>query len=224
MDIEGLGEKLVAQLLEEGIIGNTADLYYLKKEDLVHIDRMADKSAENILKALETSKGPSLEKFIYALGIRHVGEHIARILARECGNLDSLMRADEAYLSSINGIGREIAASIRSFFNQPENIRIIERLRDAGVKPQEAERSRISAPLNGKTFVLTGTLEGFSRNDAKDLIESLGGAVSSSVSKNTDYVVVGASPGSKLEKARTLGIATLDETEFRAFIEAQNHA
>lgn len=222
MDIEGLGEKLVAQLLEEGIIGNTADLYYLKKEDLIHIDRMADKSAENILKALETSKQPSLDKFIHALGIRHVGEHIARILARECGDLDSLMSADEEYLSSINGIGGEIAGSIRSFFNQPENTRIIERLRNAGVIPQETERGPLSAPLNGKTFVLTGTLEGFSRNDAKNLIESLGGTVSSSVSKNTDYVVVGASPGSKLEKARTLGIATLDENEFRAFIEEQN--
>lgn len=221
MDIEGLGEKMVAQLLEEKVIENTADLYYLTKENLLPIDRMAEKSAENILSALQTSKHPPLEKFIYALGIRHVGEHVARILARHFGDLDSLMRADAEYLSSINGIGGEIAGSIRSFFDQEENIRIIERLRDAGVTPREAEKEQRSVPLEGKTFVLTGTLEGFTRNDAKKMIESLGGTVSSSVSKNTDYVVVGASPGSKLEKAAALGIATLNEDEFRRFMEEQ---
>lgn len=209
MDIEGLGEKLVAQMLETGIVRDPADLYDLTAETLENLERMGEKSADNILASLERSKVPPLDKFIFALGIRHTGEHISKVLARRFGTLEAIIRAGEEELIAVKEIGPEIAASITTFFREPSNLRTIERLREAGVSP--VERSVVSETLAGKTFVLTGTLERFSRNQAKEMIESRGGAVSSSVTKKTDYVVAGASPGSKLDKAGQLGIPVLDE-------------
>ncbi|MCK4534248.1 MAG: NAD-dependent DNA ligase LigA, partial [Syntrophobacterales bacterium] len=166
----------------------------------------------NLLSSLEKSKTPPLEKFIFSLGIRHTGEHISKILARRFATLDNIMSASEETLLSIKEIGPEIAGSITTFFREPSNLQTMEKLKKAGVKPIEGHMA--SGGLSGKTFVLTGTLEKFSRNRAKELIESLGGNVSSSVTKNTDYVVAGASPGSKLDKARRLEIPVIDEEKF----------
>ena len=209
MDIEGLGEKLVAQMLDTGIVRDPADLYDLTTETLENLERMGEKSADNIRASLERSKTPPLDKLIFALGIRHTGEHISKVLARRFGTLEAIMRAGEEELLAVKEIGPEIAASITTFFREPSNLRTIERLREAGVSP--VERSVVSETLLGKTFVLTGTLERFSRSQAKEMIESRGGAVSSSVTKKTDYVVAGASAGSKLDKAGQLGIPVLDE-------------
>ncbi|HPQ45211.1 MAG TPA: NAD-dependent DNA ligase LigA [Syntrophales bacterium] len=212
MDIEGLGEKLISQMYEQGVIQDPADLYYLTKDDVVDLERMGDLSARNLLSSLEGSKAPPLDKFIFALGIRHTGEHVSKLLARRFGTLDNLIHATKEDLLSVKEIGPEIAASIVTFFQEPSNLRTIERLRMAGVKPIEGHEA--SGELLGKTFVLTGTLQTFSRNKAKELIESLGGNVASSITKNTDYVVAGISPGSKLDKAKTINIPVLDEREF----------
>jgi len=213
MDIEGLGEKLVSQLLDTKTIDDPADLYYLTQEKLTKLERMADKSATNLLKALEQSKNPPLEKLIFALGIRHVGEHIARILTREFKNLDNLRNTTEEKLQTINGIGPEITESIAAFFKETSNQKVIEKLREAGVKPREPI-SKESAVPSGKSFVFTGTLKSLTRNEAKEIVESLGCDVSSSITKKTDYVVAGDSPGSKYDKAKDLGIPILDEEEF----------
>lgn len=213
MDIEGLGDKIIAQMLGENIINDPADLYYLTKEHLAGLERMADKSAENLLAALERSKRPALEKFIYALGIRHVGEHISRILAREFSTLDNLMKATEENLISIREIGPEVAGSITKFFVQPANIMMINKLTEAGVKPREKTPPQ-SLDLSGKSFVFTGTLQKFTRSKAREIVESLGGNVTSTVTKKTDYVIVGESPGSKFDKARELDIFILNEDEF----------
>ena len=212
MDIDGLGEKLISQMYEHGIISDPSDLYYLTKDDLANLERMGDVSAGNLLSSLEKSKSPPLDKFIFALGIRHTGEHVSKVLARRFGTLDNIVNANEEDLLSIKEIGPEIAGSITTFFREPSNLRTMERLKKAGVKPVEGHT--VSGGLSGKTFVLTGTLEKSSRNRAKEIIESLGGNVSSSVTKNTDYVVVGTSPGSKLDKAKRLDIPVLDEEEF----------
>ena len=212
MDIDGLGEKLISQMSERGIISDPADLYYLTEDKLTGLERMGDLSTRNLLSSLEKSKTPPLEKFIFSLGIRHTGEHISKILARRFATLDNIMSASEETLLSIKEIGPEIAGSITTFFREPSNLQTMEKLKKAGVKPIEGHMA--SGGLSGKTFVLTGTLEKFSRNRAKELIESLGGNVSSSVTKNTDYVVAGASPGSKLDKARRLEIPVIDEEKF----------
>jgi DNA ligase (NAD+) len=213
MDIEGLGEKIIVQMLDEKLINDPADLFYLTKEQLAGLERMADKSAENLLAALERSKNPILEKFIYALGIRHVGEHISRILARDFSTLDNLMGATEERLISIKEIGPEVAGSIRKFFVQPANAAMVNKLRKAGVKPQETTPSQ-SHDLAGKSFVFTGTLQKFTRSKAREIVENLGGAVTSTVTRNTDYVIAGESPGSKFDRARELDIAILNEDEF----------
>jgi DNA ligase (NAD+) len=213
MDIEGLGEKLVSQLLDTKTIEDPADLYYLTKEKLTKLERMADKSAINLLNALEQSKNPPLEKLIFALGIRHVGEHIAKILTREFKTLDGLVNATEERLQTIDGIGPEITESITKFFKETSNQKVIEKLRKAGVKPKETI-SKESADLSGKSFVFTGTLKSFTRDKAKEIIESSGGDVSSSITKRTDYVVAGESAGSKFDKAKDLEITILDEEEF----------
>ena len=219
MDIEGLGEKLIAQLLDRGMVKDPADLYYLSAGDLASLERMGAQSAGNVMAALERSKTPPLEKFIYALGIRHVGEHVSKLLAHRFGTLDTIMNAMRDELLALKEIGPEIAASITSFFREPSNCRTIERLRQAGVRP--VEQSASSGALSGKTFVLTGTLERFPRNKAQAMIESLGGTVSSSVTKKTDYVIAGASPGSKLAKARQLGISVMDEETFMKMIDKE---
>lgn len=213
MDIEGLGEKLVSQLVDTGTINDQADLYTLTEEKLLPLERMAEKSASNLIASVEKSKTPPLEKFIYALGIRHVGEHIARLLARHYPSHTALIGATEEDLIKIPEIGPEVANSITSFFRIPANIRILEKLHQAGISPVTTARHH-GTLLAGKSFVFTGTLPHITRNRAKEIVESLGGHASSTVTKNTDYIVGGEGPGSKIEKARAAGIIILNEEEF----------
>jgi len=213
MDIEGLGDKLVAQLVDTNLIRDPADIYFLKKENLLILERMAEKSANNLLAAIERSKTPPLEKFIYALGIRHVGERMARVLPRSFKTLDSLLEAAEDDLLAIRDIGPEVASSITGFFSEQSNKRVIEKFRTAGVKPVEKSRPK-DTHLAGKSFVFTGTLSRLTRSEAKEIVESFGASATDSVTKTTDYVVAGESPGSKLEKARASGIKIIDEKEF----------
>lgn len=213
MDIEGLGEKLVSQLVDTGLIRDPADLYFLTREQLLKLERMADKSASNLLAAIEQSKSPPLEKLIYALGIRHVGEHMAGLLARRFGTLEALMAASEEELRGIRDVGPEVSSSILQFFRNDSNRRVVEKLTRAGVRPRAAVLQPM-APLAGKVFVFTGTLSRMTRNEARQIVESLGGQAGSSVTRTTDYVVAGEAAGSKLEKAREVGIPILSEEEF----------
>jgi DNA ligase (NAD+) len=212
LDIEGLGDKLVDQLVDAGIVHTPADLYKLGLARLAALERMADKSAANVLAAIERSKDTTLARFIFALGIRHVGEATARDLANHFGSMDALMAADAAALLEVNDVGPVLAESIASFFAERHNREGIEQLRAAGVHwPEGAPRVKAAGSLAGLTFVLTGTLPTLSRDDAKVLIEEAGGKVAGSVSKKTDYVVAGTDAGSKLAKAEALGVAVLDE-------------
>jgi len=217
MDIEHLGEAAVEQLVGRGLVRTFADLYGLSVDQLAALDRLAEKSATNLYNAIQTSKGRGLARLLFALGIRYVGENVARILATEFGSMDRLAAAAEAALAAVHGIGPRIAASVALFFQQAENRRLIAALQRAGVGMEEAT-SAGPKPLLGKTFVLTGGLEGMSRDEAKAAIQRQGGRVTSSVSKKTDYVVVGKEPGTKAEEAQRLGIATLDEAAFRALL------
>jgi DNA ligase (NAD+) len=217
MDIEHLGEAVVEQLVGRGLVRTFADLYALSVEQLAELDRLAEKSATNLYNAIQASKGRGLARLLFALGIRYVGENVARILATEFGSMDRLAAAAEAALAAVHGIGPRIAASVALFFQQPENRRLVAALQQAGVTMEEAT-SAGPKPLLGKTFVLTGGLEGISRDEAKAAILRLGGRVTASVSKKTDYVVAGKDPGSKAEDARRLGIAILDEAAFRSLL------
>jgi DNA ligase (NAD+) len=210
MDIEGLGEKLVDQLVDNGIVSSPADLYRLDARALAGLERMGEKSAANVLAAIERSKRTTLPRFIYALGIRNVGEATARDLAEHFGGLDALMAADRSELERVPEVGPVVAQSIESFFREPRNRRAVAELLAAGIELASQPRAR-GGRVAGKTFVLTGTLPHLSREEARRRIEAHGGRVSASVSKKTDYVVVGADPGSKYEKARALGVAVLDE-------------
>lgn len=214
-DIEGLGEKLVDTLVERGLVRRISDLYRLRKEDLVPLPRMGEKSAENLLRAIEGSKGLPLPRLLYALGIPHVGERAAELLAEHFGSLEGLAGAGEEELRGIRGIGPEIAASVRSFFENEENRRLVGELVALGVAGKAA---LARGPLSGKTFVFTGALDGLSRAQAEKLVESLGGRVASGVSRTVDYVVVGRDPGEKLIRARELGVPLLTEAEFRALV------
>jgi DNA ligase (NAD+) len=213
MDIEGLGEKLIDQLVDKGLIRDYGDLYYLKREDLIPLERMAEKSADNLIQAIERSKKPPLNRFLYALGIRHVGEHLAALLAQHFGSLKVLMEVSEGELLAIREIGPQVARSIRTFFDNPRNREVIEKILSAGVKLQEGKAAG-KRPLAGKTFVLTGRLSAMSRDQAKKKIEELGGKAAAQVSSKVDYLVVGEEPGSKLDRARELNIPILDEMEF----------
>lgn len=213
MDIDGLGEKLASQLFDAGLVADPSDLYYLDAGKLLTLERMAQKSANNLLEAIEKSKTPVWDKFIYALGIRHVGERTASILAAHFDSLDTLMSADIEELTEIREIGPEIAQSIVSFFAEPKNRQVMDKFRLAGVSPV-VQQKRGDKPLDGKYFVFTGTLESLGRNEAKALVEKLGGSVLSSVSGKTSYVVAGASPGSKLTEAGARGIPIINEKEF----------
>lgn len=212
MNVEGLGEQLIEQLVEKQIITTPADLYKLGLSSLVALDRMAEKSAGNILTALEQSKQTTFARFIYSLGIRHVGESTAKDLAQSFGNIDSLMTATEEALLQVNDVGPVVAKSVREYFADTLNCEMVSQLIAAGIQwPAQAERSAADLPLAGLTFVLTGTLPTMGRDQAKELIESKGGKVSGSVSKKTHYLVAGEEAGSKLVKANELGVPVLDE-------------
>jgi DNA ligase (NAD+) len=215
MDIRGIGESNSALLLEEGLVRDVADLYELKnkKAHLLKIERMAEKSVANMLNAIEKSKDRPLARLIFALGIRHVGEEMAEILAGHFGSLDKLAKASREELTTIPTIGPKIADSILAFFREKENRKIVERLRKAGVKLEEKKAKIEELPLAGMEFVITGRLEAFSRPEAEAKIKALGGATGSSVSKKTTHLVVGAEPGSKLAKARELGTKQISEEE-----------
>jgi len=219
LDIEGLGEKLVEQMVDNAILRTPADIYKLGVLAIANLERMAEKSASNLLEAISQSRNTTLARFIYALGIRNVGEATARDLANHFGNLDALIAADEAALQEVADVGPVVAASIRHFLDQPHNVEVIEQLRASGVTWAEGEPvKREVLPLNGKTFVLTGTLPTLNRDDAKAMLEALGAKVSGSVSKKTDFVVVGDSPGSKYDKAVQLKVPVLDEDGFRVLL------
>jgi DNA ligase (NAD+) len=219
MDIEGLGEKLVAQLVDTALVHDPADLYALTPDRLMGLERMAERSAANLMAAIERSKNPPLEKLIFALGIRHVGERTARILADEFISLENLTAATIENLFNIRDIGPEVAASITSFFHEPANRNVIRKLDLAGVKPLETAHSpRPDTAISGKSFVFTGTLQQMTRNQARERVVSLGGIWSESLTKQTDYVVAGEAAGSKLQKARASGIAILDEEGFLKLI------
>ena len=217
MDIEGLGEKLVEQLVDKGLVTHLPDLYALDLETLVGLERMGEKSAMNLLAQIERSKHASLPRVLTALGIRQVGEATAKALAEHFGTLDGVIAASLEALQEVRDVGPEVAASIRQFFDEPRNRQLVERLRAAGVSPAPIERR--AGPLEGKKFVLTGGLAGLTRTEAQRRIEALGGRVVTSVSKETDFVVVGADAGSKLAKAEKLGIPRLDEDAFVRLLE-----
>ena len=221
VEIEGLGDKLVEQMVDANIIRTLPDLYKLGLTALAGLERMADKSAQNLLQALEKSKSTTLPRFLFGLGLRHVGEATAKELARHFGKLDAVMDATEAQLLEVNDVGPIVAQSIRTFFDQPHNREVVEQLRACGVHWPEGEpAARAPQPLSGKTFVITGTLPTLSRDEAKDRVEAAGGKVAGSVSKKTDYVVAGTEAGSKLTKAQELGIAVIDEGGLLALLEA----
>jgi len=217
MDMDGVGEKLCQALFEAGLIKDAADLYYLTREQLLGMERMADKSASNVLNSIEKSKNRPLARVIFALGITHVGDQYAELLAERFRSIDDLAKASEEDLSTIATIGPKIAEGVVAFFRQERNRQIVERLRKAGVR-LEAEKIEKAKPeelpLAGLEFVLTGKLESFSRSEAEAKIKALGGKAASDVTRKTSYVVVGADPGSKLAKAQKLGIKTISETEF----------
>jgi DNA ligase (NAD+) len=216
MDIEGLGDKLVDQLVDAGIVSTPADLYKLGVANLAALERMADKSASNVYAAIRKSRETTLARFIYALGIRNVGEVTAKDLARHFGNIDALMDAGVEQLQEAPDVGPIVAESIAGFFRERHNREVIEQLRAAGVTWKEGPPARPASdgPFAGKIVVLTGTLAAMSRDEAKEKIEALGGKVTGSVSKKTDYVVAGEEAGSKLDKARELGLQILDEKNF----------
>jgi DNA ligase (NAD+) len=219
MDVEGLGEKLVDQLVDAGVVKTLPDLYRMGLANLAALERMGEKSAQNLLAGLEKSKSTTLPRFLFSLGIRHVGEATAKDLARHFGKLDGIMEASVEQLLQVPDVGPVVAESIHTFFQQPHNREVIEQLRACGVHWQEGEpAAQAPKPLAGKTVVLTGTLPALTRDEAKDLLEAAGAKVAGSVSKKTDYVVAGAEAGSKLDKARELGVPVLDEDGLRQLL------
>ena len=224
VEIEGLGDKLVEQLVDANVIRTLPDLYKLGLTALASLDRMADKSAGNLIDALEKSKQTTLPRFLFGLGIRHVGEATAKALARHFGTLDAVMDATEEQLIEVGDVGPIVAKSLRTFFEQPHNREVVAQLRACGVRWEESEEGRPAAapprPLAGKTFVITGTLPSLGRDEAKDRVEAAGGKVAGSVSKKTDFVVAGAEAGSKLLKAQELGVVVIDEAALLALLAA----
>ena len=219
LDIEGLGEKLVDQLVDGQVVRTLPDLYRMGFVSLAALDRMAEKSAQNLLDALQKSKQTTLARFLYALGIRHVGESTAKSLARHFGKLDGVMDADADQLAQVPDVGPVVAESIHTFFAQPHNREVVEQLRAVGLEWPEGEPAPAALlPLAGKTFVLTGTLPTLSRDEAKEMLETAGAKVSGSVSKKTSYLVAGEEAGSKLDKARDLGVPVIDEAAMRALL------
>ncbi|QZY54085.1 NAD-dependent DNA ligase LigA [Crassaminicella profunda] len=223
MNIDGLGESIVTLLLENELIKDAADLYYLKKEDLLPLERMGEKSAQNLIDAIEKSKKNDLERVIFGLGIKLVGARAAKLLADEFKSLDGLIKASDEEITAVPEIGHKMAESVVAFFKEDRNLEIVEKLRDVGVnmqslKENDEEDENIEKKFEGLTFVLTGTLEKYKRSEAKKIIENLGGRVSGSVSKKTSYVLAGAEAGSKLEKANQLGVKVISEEEFEQMV------
>jgi DNA ligase (NAD+) len=222
MDVDGLGDKLVDQLVDTAQVNTLADLYHLKLDRLSNMDRMAEKSAVNLLEALEKSKSTTLGRFLFSLGIRHVGEATAKELARHFGQLDAIMVASEDALLQVADVGPVVAHSLRTFFDQPHNREVVLALRDAGVTwPEGDALAPTEMPLAGITVVLTGTLQSMGRDEAKEKLEALGAKVAGSVSKKTHYVVAGAESGSKLDKAQALGVPVLDDTGLTLLLSGQ---
>jgi DNA ligase (NAD+) len=213
MNIDGLGDKLVDQLVDKGLVRDVADLYSLTHEQLANLERMADKSASNLLEEIENSKQVELARVIFAIGIRFVGERTGQFLADHFGSLDKLAQATAEELYEVEEVGPRVAESILHFFREPQNRKVLEKLRQAGLQFEQKKARKAAGKLAGKQFVLTGTLPTYSREEATRLIEEAGGRLIGSVSKKTDYVVVGADPGSKLDKAKALGVKTIDEVE-----------
>ncbi len=218
MDIEGLGEAVAEQLVEKGLIKDFADLYALKAEALAELERFGEKSAENLCRQIESSKEKPLSRLVYGLGIRHVGTNSAQLLAQQFGSMKALGRAKREDIEGVGGLGEVISESVADFFSSRPNTRILEKLEKAGVRMTEPKRAGVSDELAGKQYVLTGILEGFSREEASRLIVERGGKVSSSVSKKTTAVVAGLEPGSKLDAAKKLGVKVMDEREFKELI------
>ncbi len=220
MDIEGLGEKLIDQLVERELVHTVADLYRLDRETVAGLERMGEKSADNLIRAIEGSRHPPLARFLYALGIPEVGEATAQALARHFGSLERIMSATREELMEVPDVGPVVAESIVGFFGSEENRRVIRELLELGVRPREEETEpaplAARSPFAGRTVVLTGTLEGLARDEARALLERLGAHVAGSVSARTDLVICGANPGSKLERARALGVRIMDEQALRA--------
>jgi DNA ligase (NAD+) len=218
MNIDGLGDKIVDQLVDKGLVKDVADLYALKEEEVAGLERMAEKSAQNLLEEIEASKKNSLARLIYALGIQFVGERTAQLLAEHSSSLEELAAATEEQLEEVPEVGPKVAASIVEFFSEPANRQLIKKLNKTGVHPTAEKRVVKSQKLAGKSFVFTGSLANRSREEAGELVIQHGGKVSGSVSKKTDYVVVGTDPGSKYEKAKELGVTILDEAEFEKLV------
>ena len=219
MDIENLGEALIDQLVEAGLVKNIADIYKLTKDDLLGLERMADKSAQNVIDSIEASKTRPLWRLVAGLGIRHIGVQTAQDLAGHFGSLDAIMKAPQAELDAIEQVGEKLAEGVYEYFHDKHNIAVINELLSAGVKPQLPEKKKAEGKLAGKTIVVTGTLQNFSRQQIEEAIRNTGAKVSSSVSKNTDFVLAGDNPGSKLDKARQLGVKVISEKEFVAMLE-----
>jgi DNA ligase (NAD+) len=219
MDIENLGEALIDQLVDTGLVKNFADIYKLTKEDLIELERMADKSAQNVINSIEASKTRPLWRLVAGLGIRHIGGQTAQMLAEQFGSLDAIMNASQTELDAIEQVGEKVAESVYEFFHNSRNISVIEGLLAAGVKPELPKKVKAKGKLAGKTIVVTGTLENFSRQRAEQAIRDAGGKATSSVSKNTDFVLAGEEPGGKLDKAKKLGVKVINEKEFMEILE-----
>lgn len=219
MDIDGLGEKQLSQLIELGKIKDVADLYLLNKEDLFSMERMGAILAEKLLQSIEASKTRSLARLLFGLGIRHVGEHTAKLLAKRFGTLDELAKVNIDQLKQVHEVGDKVAESIIDYFNDPAQLQLLNKLRTSGVNPQVETPSLMGTPLKNKTFVFTGSLSLFTRQEAKQQVEQLGGRAAGSVSKKTDYVVAGPGAGSKLDRARELNVNILSESEYLEFIQ-----
>jgi DNA ligase (NAD+) len=221
MDIENMGEAIVGQLVDKALIKDYGDIYYLKLDDVKDLERMARKSAGNLIDAIGKSKARDLNRLIYGLGIRHVGEHAAWVLANRFGSIEKIAHASPEELADTPEMGPVMAESVYIFFRNKENIRILKKLKEAGLKMAGEIKKASAGPLAGKSVVITGTLKNFSRSAAEEAVRKAGGNPSSAVSKNTDFLLAGEEPGSKSDKAKTLGVKIIDEEEFKGMLKSR---
>lgn len=217
MNIDGLGPSIIEQMISKNMINNSADLYYLEKDKIAALDKLGEKSAQNLLESLDNSKKNDLYRLIFGLGIRHIGEKAAKILSRKFGDIDIIINASFEELSQINDIGEIMAKSITDYFSDKNNLELIERFKSVGINMTSLDEIN-DLRFMGKTFVLTGTLDKYTRNEATEIIEKFGGKTSSSVSKKTDFVLAGIEAGSKLKKAQTLGVKIITQDDFENMI------